>query len=75
MDYQTDLRFGIHLQQLRNSRGLSQTALAAKLQVEGHDMSRSALAKIESGMRHVYLDYLIAFQRALNISYDELMDF
>lgn len=38
MDYQTDLRFGIHLQQLRNSRGLSQTAFAAKLQVEGYEV-------------------------------------
>lgn len=74
MNYQTDLQFGIHLQQLRNKNGWSQEMFAAKLQISGYDMSRSTLAKIESGMRHVYLKDLIAFQKALNVSYDELMD-
>lgn len=74
MDYQVDLQFGMHLQRLRNQNGWSQEAFAAKLQIGGYDMSRSTLAKIESGMRHVYLKDLIAFQRVLNVSFDELME-
>ena len=74
MDFQADRRFGIHLRELRDKRGVSQAAFAATLQIGGHDMSRSTLAKIESGVRHVYLNDLIAFQKALDVSYDELMD-
>jgi len=75
MGYQTDLRFGLHLQKLRNQRNLSQERFVAQLQLNGYDMSRSALAKIESGLRHVYLDDLIAFQKVLNVSFDELLSF
>ena len=75
MGYQTDLRFGLHLQELRNQKKLSQEKFVAQLQLNGHDMSRSALAKIESGMRHVYLDDLLAFQKVLDVSFDELFSF
>ena len=75
MNYQMDLRFGLHLQKLRNKKKLSQEAFVAQLQLIGHDMSRSALAKIESGMRHVYLDDLFAFQKVLDVSFDDLMSF
>ncbi len=73
MDHQTDLRFGLHLQRLREQRGWSQEAFAAKLQVAGHDMSRGTLAKIEAGIRHVYLEDLFAFQRVLEVPFDELL--
>lgn len=59
---------------LRNQAGWSQEQLAARLQLAGHDMSRSTLAKIESGIRHVYLEDLFAFQRVFGISFDELLD-
>jgi len=74
MDYVIDRRFGEQIRYLRNQAGLSQEQLAAKLQLVGHDMSRSALAKIESGLRHVYLEDIHAFKQALNVSFDELLD-
>ena len=73
MDYIIERRFGEHIRALRNREGLSQEQLAAKLQLAGHDMSRSTLAKIESGMRHVYLEDLNAFRQVLGVSFDELL--
>ncbi len=75
MQYKTDLRFGLHLCKLRKQRRLSQEQFAAQLQLNGYDMNRSALAKIESGMRHVYLDDIFAFREVLNISFDDLLNF
>ena len=73
MDFMIDHRFGEHIRILRNQKGLSQEQLAAKLQLAGHDMSRSTLAKIESGMRHVYLEDLNALKQVLGVSFDELL--
>jgi len=73
MDFIIDRRFGEHIHMLRKREGLSQEQLVAKLQLAGHDMSRSTLAKIESGMRHVYLEDLNALKQVLGVSFDELL--
>lgn len=57
---------------LRQERNLTQEQLAAKLQVAGCDMTRSALAKIECSQRHLYPDELKALKTVLNVAYDEL---
>ena len=59
---------------LRNKRNLTQEALAAKLQVHGCDISRSALGKIEAGLRNIYATELRALKEVLNVTYDELFD-
>ncbi len=74
MDYLIDKQFGVHLRDIRKSRGLSQEQLAAKLQLEGVDLTRSAVAKLEAGQRHVYLKELLALGRILDVSYDELLN-
>ncbi len=48
--------FGNNIRKLRNGKGLTQEQLSAKLQVNGCDITRSALAKIEAGQRHLYPD-------------------
>lgn len=73
MDYQTDKRFGVRLRAIREQRHLTQEQLAAMLQVRGIDLTRSALAKIEVGQRHVYLDELIALQQLLQVSFEEML--
>lgn len=73
MDYQMDKRFGARLRTIRERLHLTQEQLAAMLQVRGVDLTRSALAKIEAGQRHVYLDELIAFQQVLRVSFEELL--
>lgn len=51
MDQQYSERMGRHLAKLRQDKGLTQEQLAARLQVQGCDLTRSALAKIEVGQR------------------------
>lgn len=72
MDYEYSKRLCAHLAQLRKAAHLTQEQLSAKLQVLGCDLTRSALAKIEVGQRHVYPDEIKALHEALGKSYDEL---
>ena len=44
MDQQYSERMGRHLAKLRQDKGLTQEQLAARLQVQGCDLTRSALA-------------------------------
>ena len=53
---------------------MSQEQLAAKLQLADVDLTRSAVAKLETGQRHIYLKELIALRNILGVSYDELLD-
>ncbi len=42
------------------------------MQVAGCDITRSAIAKIEVGQRHLYPDEIILIKEILNVSYDEI---
>lgn len=72
MNYEYSRALGRNLHAIRREKGLTQEQLAAQLQVVGCDISRSALAKIEVGQRHLYPDELKALKCVLGISYDEL---
>ena len=51
----------------REKRGLSQEALAAKIQLEGHALTQKAISRIETGIR-VVPDYEIPLlAKALNV--------
>lgn len=63
---------GENLRRLRMERGLTQEQVAAKLQVGGCDVTRSALAKIEVGQRHLYVDEVKALRGIFDVSYEEL---
>jgi len=52
---------------------MTQDTLAAKLQLSGCDITRSAIAKIEVGQRHIYPDELILIREILNTSFDEIL--
>ena len=66
-------KLGKRVQELRLARGLTQEQLAARLQVCGSDLTRSALAKVECAQRHLYPDELRALTLALHVSWEELM--
>jgi transcriptional regulator with XRE-family HTH domain len=53
---------------------MTQEELSAKLQLRGCDMTRSALAKIEVGQRHIYAEEIKLIKEILNISFGELLD-
>ena len=73
MNAQYDRLFGRNLRRLRMERGLTQEQVTARLQLAGCDLTRSALAKIEAGQRHVYPDELYVLRNALDVPYEELL--
>ena len=67
-------KIGENVRRLRIKAGLTQEALAAKLQLEGCDITRSALAKIEVGQRHLYPDEIILLCAILKTTYDDIFN-
>ena len=57
---------------LRERVGYTQEYVAAKLQLMGYDVTRSAAAKIEVGQRHLYPDEIILLKYILHAEYDEI---
>ena len=74
MNYEIEKRIGENIKTLRIKAKFSQETLSAKLQVEGCDLTRSAVAKIEVGQRHLYPDEIIAIAKVLGASYNEIFD-
>ena len=65
---------GNNIRSLREKSKMTQDVLAAKLQLEGCDITRSALAKIEVGQRHLYPDEIILIRKILGVTYEEIFD-
>ncbi|MCI9295747.1 MAG: helix-turn-helix transcriptional regulator [Lawsonibacter sp.] len=72
MNIEYEKMLGQNIRRLRMQKNLSQEQLSAQLQVRGCDVTRSALAKIEVGQRHIYPDELKLLRELLGVSYDEL---
>lgn len=70
MNKEYDKIIGQKIRSLRKKSQLTQEELSAQLQVRGCDITRSALAKIEVGQRHLYPDELRALKEILNTSFD-----
>ena len=51
---------------------MTQDQLAAKLQLSGCDITRSAVAKIEVGQRHLYPDEIILIKQILKVRYEDI---
>jgi transcriptional regulator with XRE-family HTH domain len=63
---------GQHLVKLRLNRRLTQEQLAAKLQINGADMTRQVVANIEARRRRVYERQIRFFVKVLRCSFDDL---
>lgn len=74
MNAEYEKKFGNNIRVLRENRGLTQSQLSAKLQLQGCDITRSAVAKIEVGQRHVYPDEIKLIKEILRVSYSELFN-
>ncbi|OUN21522.1 MULTISPECIES: helix-turn-helix transcriptional regulator [unclassified Flavonifractor] len=70
---QDQIQIGRNIRRLRLEKKLGQTELANKLQLEGVDMTREALVKIERGIQHISATQLKAIRDVLQTSYDELL--
>ena len=75
MNIEYEKKFGNNIRIIREKRKMTQDTLSAKLQLSGCDITRSAVAKIEVGQRHVYPDEIKLIKEILNTTYDELFDF
>ena len=70
---QDEIRIGENIRRVRLERGIGQTELVRMLQLEGVEMTRETLVKIERGIRHIQAVQLRALRDALDTSYDELL--
>lgn len=71
IDYEKQV--GARLRTLREERKLTQELASARLQLMGCDITRSALAKIEVGQRHLYVDELYCLGQVLEVSIDDIL--
>ena len=74
MNAEIEKRVGQNIRILRERRGMTQELLAAKLQLAGCDITRSAVAKIEVGQRHLYPDEVILIKEILNVCFEDIFD-
>ena len=72
MNARVEKQIGSNIRDLREKAGMTQEALSSKLQLFGCDITRSALAKIEVGQRHLYPDEIVLIREILAVSYDEI---
>ena len=72
MNIVIEKKIGNNIRILREKADMTQEELAAKLQICGCDITRSAVAKIEVGQRHLYPDEIIHIKQILKVSYDDI---
>ena len=69
-----DIRIGENIRRIRKERGIGQTDLIRLLQLEGCEMTRECLVKIERCTQHIQASQLQMIKIVLNTTYDELID-
>lgn len=74
MNQKIEYQVGQNIRKIRELKGMTQDLLAAKLQLSGCDITRSAIAKIEVGQRHLYPDEIILIRRILNTTFDAIFE-
>lgn len=72
MNQRYEYQLGQRLRALRETKKLTQEQLSAQLQTRGCDITRSALAKMEVGQRHIYPDELFLLKVLLQVEFDDL---
>ena len=69
-----EAKIGNNIRCIRKAQGMTQDTLTAKLQLNGCDITRSAVAKIKVGQRHLYPDEIILIRKILNVTFDEIFE-
>ena len=72
MNKKIEKKIGNNIRLLREKADMTQEILATQLQLRGCDITRSAIAKIEVGQRHLYPDEIVLIKEILNTSYEEI---
>lgn len=74
MNHTVEKQVGNNIRILREKANMTQEVLSAKLQLLGCDITRSAVAKIEVGQRHLYPDEIILIKQILKVSYEDIFE-
>lgn len=74
MNAEIERKIGYNIRILREKAGFTQDYVATKLQLNGCDITRSAVAKIEVGQRHLYPDEIVLLKRILRVTYDDIFN-
>ena len=69
---QDTIMIGADIRRIRKRNKIGQTELVRLLQLQGVNMTREALVKIERGVQHIQATQLRAIKDALDTTYDEL---
>lgn len=72
MNKEIELKIGQNIRSAREKAKMTQDVLAAKLQLRGCDITRSALAKIEVGQRHLYPDEILHIKEILGVDFETI---
>ncbi len=72
MNKEFELRVGNNIRKIREAKNMTQDALSVKLQLRGCDLTRSAIAKIEVGQRHIYPDEMVLIKEILGTDFDSI---
>ncbi len=72
MNKKIEKEVGNNIRIIREKRNMTQEILSAKMQLMGCDITRSAIAKIEVGQRHLYPDEIILIKDILNTTFEEI---
>lgn len=63
MNKSIEKQIGSNIRLIRENKKIIQDELATKLQIAGCDITRSAIAKIEVGQRHIYSDEIVLIKK------------
>jgi len=74
LNAEIEKKIGQNIRSLRERARITQEQLAAKLQLCGCDITRSAVAKIEVGQRHLYPDEIILIKKILNTDFESIFN-
>ena len=70
---QTGINIGSNIRKIRLAAGIGQTELVRRLQLQGVNMTRESLVKIDRGIQHISASQLRGIRNCLNTTYDELL--
>jgi len=68
-----DIYIGANIRTIRKEKKIKQVDLVRLLQLEGVEMTRETLVKIESGIQHIKVSQLRGIRDALGTTYDALL--
>ncbi len=74
MNEKIEKRVGQNIRRLREKIDMTQEKLSIRMQLLGCEITRSAIAKIEVGQRHLYPDEIILIKEILGVSYEDLLN-